>query len=69
MSARRVRVDVPAVKEESEFDVVDQQTEVLDLGDGSDAAEAAEAADALVLDVPDAPDEERVVPLDDDEYR
>ena len=50
----RVPVDMPAVEEESEFDAVEQQTEVVDV---------AEVTDETPLD------DDRVVPLDEDEYR
>ena len=49
-----VPLDVPAVEEEPEADAVEQQTEVVDV---TDAAEEAPL------------DDDRVVPLDEDEYR
>jgi len=53
-----VPLDMPAVEEESEFDAVEQQTEVVDVADAADD-EPLEAA----------LDDDRVVPLDEDEYR
>jgi hypothetical protein len=62
MTTRRVPVDLPAVEEESEFDAVDQQIEVVDEPEVID--------DATPVDVEEPPiDDERVVPLDEDEYR
>ena len=57
MSSRttpKVPVDVPAVEEESEADAVEQQTEVVDVTEATDEAPL---------------DDDRVVPLDEDEYR
>jgi hypothetical protein len=48
----KVPVDVPAVEEESEADAVEQQTEVVDVTDATDEAPL---------------DDDRVVPLDEDE--
>jgi hypothetical protein len=62
MTTRRVPVDLPAVEEESEFDAVDQQIEVVDEPEVID--------DATPVDLDEPPiDEERVVPLDEEEYR
>jgi hypothetical protein len=62
MTTRRVPVDLPAVEEESEFDAVDQQIEVVDEPEVID--------DATPVDVEEPPiDDERVVPLDEEEYR
>lgn len=47
--------ETPAVEEESEFDAVEQQIEVVDVTDAADEATGL--------------DDERVVPLDEDEYR
>lgn len=51
-------VDVPAVEEESEADAVEQQTEVVDVTEATDDAPTEAALD-----------DDRVVPLDEDEYR
>ncbi|HEX7104376.1 MAG TPA: hypothetical protein VF218_00275 [Acidothermaceae bacterium] len=53
-----VPIDVPAVEEESEFDAVEQQTEVVDVTVAPDDAPLEPALD-----------DDRVVPLDEDEYR
>lgn len=51
---RKAPVDVPAVAEESEADAVEQQTDVVDVTDVTEEAPL---------------DDDRVVPLDEDEYR
>ncbi len=51
---RKPPVDVPAVEEESEADAVEQQTDVVDVTDATEEAPL---------------DDDRVVPLDEDEYR
>jgi len=55
-------VDLPAVEEESEFDAVDQQIEVVNEPEVIDDAAPVDAAEPAI-------DDERVVPLDDEEYR
>jgi hypothetical protein len=62
MTTRRIPVDLPAIEEESEFDAVDQQIDVVD---------ELEVIDDAVPDDTIEPgvDDERVVPLDEDEYR
>jgi hypothetical protein len=62
MTARRAPVDLPAVEEESEFDAVDQQIEVVDEPEVIDDTTPVDAAEPGI-------DDERVVPLDEDEYR
>jgi hypothetical protein len=62
MTTRRVPVDLPAVEEESEFDAVDQRIEVVDEPEVIDDATPVDAAEPAI-------DDERVVPLGDEEYR
>jgi hypothetical protein len=62
MTTRRNPVDLPALEEESEFDAVDQQIEVVDEPEVIDDATPVDTAEPSV-------DDERVVPLDEDEYR
>jgi len=62
MTTRRVPVDLPAVEEESEFDAVDQKIEVADEPEVIDDTTPVDAAEPAI-------DDERVVPLDEEEYR
>ena len=50
MTARRVPVDLPAVEEESEFDAVDQQIEVVDEPEVIDDAAPVDAAEPAIDD-------------------
>ena len=54
----KVPVEVAAVEAEPEADAVEQQTEVVDVIDAADDAPIEAALD-----------DDRVVPLDEDEYR
>jgi len=66
MTARRVPVNLPAVEEESEFDAVDQRIEVVD---EPEVIDDAVPDHATIGAVEPGIDDERVVPLDEDEYR
>ena len=71
MTTRRVRADFEAIEEVPEADAAEQRADVVDVTDPTldDAADVVGLDRRVEPEAVEGPDEDRLVALDEDEYR